>query len=198
MKCAEQTFLTDVASHRMEVIHDSPPHRHLRFSSGSSVHHFNIVTWPGYLCISGDMGTFVFARVVDMFEFFRYSNDGPLRINEHYWAEKAKAVDRHGGVSEFDPEKFRAAIEERVADWNEVEDPDPDLQAEVDERVLRRIDDGEPEAMRAALDFEHNGLRFDDFWEVRCHSFTYRYTWCCYAIAWAIRQYDARRMEDAA
>ena len=28
---------------------------------------FDIVTWPGYLCYSGDMGCFVFTRLPDMF-----------------------------------------------------------------------------------------------------------------------------------
>lgn len=93
----EATFRKDVAQHRMTVIHDHGVHRHLRFGKpGDSNLSFQITTWPGYLCYSGDMGCYVFFRVEDMFRFFRGE-----RINPGYWAEKVQAEDREG-VKEYD------------------------------------------------------------------------------------------------
>ena len=43
----------------------------------------------GSLIASGDVGTYVFSRLADMFEFFRspMTSDGRLYINDSYWAE---------------------------------------------------------------------------------------------------------------
>ena len=82
---AEQ-FLRDVDHHNMSVMHESGVYRHLRFRQPDTGNMwFDLVTWPGFLTISGDMGTWTFARLPDMFEFFR---DSKLRINCDYWAEK--------------------------------------------------------------------------------------------------------------
>jgi len=47
--------------------------------------------------------------------------------------------------------------------------------------------------MRAGVEFEHDGFRFEDFWEIDCHDYTYSFVWCCYAIAWGIQVYDAAK-----
>ena len=49
-------------------------------------------------------------------------------------------------------------------------------------------------ATMAAWLHEHNGQRiFSDCWEWRFTEYTHRFVWCCYAIAWAIKQYDAAK-----
>lgn len=92
---AEQ-FLKDVANHQMESRMENGIYRHLVFRQ-SGEHSWNmwfgIVTWPGWLTIYGDMGTWTFSRVEDMFCFFR---DEKLRINASYWAEKLQHG-THGG-----------------------------------------------------------------------------------------------------
>ena len=67
----EEQFLKDVAGHEMTVLADvdipgvkgyGPTHsRCLRFAKKDQSWHqyFYITTWPGYLCINGDMGCFV-------------------------------------------------------------------------------------------------------------------------------------------
>lgn len=51
-----------------------------------------------YLCYTGDMGTYVFQRLTDMFEFFRTDreykkrNGGKLAVNLSYWGEKLQAT----------------------------------------------------------------------------------------------------------
>ena len=62
--CTEERFLKDAAAHQMEVLRDDGVNRHLRFKNPeSSAYWFEIITWPGTLCIDGDMGTFVFRRL---------------------------------------------------------------------------------------------------------------------------------------
>lgn len=68
----EETFLADVAAHQIHVLRDDGVHRHIRFKRpGTYCMQFDLITWPGYLCYTGDMGTYVFNRLEDMFEFFR-------------------------------------------------------------------------------------------------------------------------------
>lgn len=83
-----EVFLKDVSDHKMEIALDSGTYRHLKFkqSNNSWNMHYSLVTWPGYLCICGDMGTWTFARLPDMFDFFRSPRE--MAINPSYWAEK--------------------------------------------------------------------------------------------------------------
>ena len=154
---------------------------------------FELVTWPGYLCYTGDMGAFVFSRIEDMFEFFR-SDRG--RINPDYWSEKVQATDRSDGPREWSEEKFRSVIEYYLTERGD-EPASKELRQAVEEEVLSRIDDGRHEAYRAASEFEHNGFRFDDLWDHNFEDFTYRFLWCCYALVWAIKQYDLAHQSPA-
>lgn len=71
-ECTEERFLKDVAKHEMTVIRDDGINRHLRFKNpNDSSYWFDLITWPGTLCIDGDCGTYVFKRTPDMFQFFR-------------------------------------------------------------------------------------------------------------------------------
>jgi hypothetical protein len=82
-----ERFLSDVATHEMTVVADEGNVRHLLFKAPDTVtQYFNLTTWPDHLCISGDMGTYVFSRLEDMFDFFREN-----KINPGYWHEKVKA-----------------------------------------------------------------------------------------------------------
>lgn len=68
----EADFLRDVAQHEMTILHDAGEFRHIQFKKpGSSSFSFTITTFPGYLVMTGDIGSWVFTRLRDMFEFFR-------------------------------------------------------------------------------------------------------------------------------
>lgn len=184
----EEVFAKDVAAHRMTVILDKDEHRHLTFRKpGTNNMYFNITTWPGYLCISGDMGCYVFARLRDMFEFFRGD-----RINLGYWAEKVQAAERHGGIKGYELEKLIAYVKERTKDWPEA------IREDARDSILAHADD-EHDARRALYDYARDGHEFRDSWEEDFTEYTYRFVWCCRAIVWAIQQYDAGRgaMEGA-
>jgi hypothetical protein len=197
-ECTEELFLKDIADHKMTVLHDDGLYRSLRFArqgEHSWWNWFTITTWPGYLCINGDMGCFVFSRIEDMFEFFRSTPEGHkgLHINTGYWHEKLEADDRRVGSEVYDEKSFKEAVkhdfdqhefyneEEKVDCWERVED-----------EVL--CAENEYEAHRNASDFFYDGhldrFYFADFWEHDLKSYTFQYVWCCYAIVWAIQQYD--------
>lgn len=113
-------FLVDTATHTMEIVLDNGVHRHLRFSRPkSSSYHFDIVTWPGYLAITGDMGAAVFSRLHDMFDFFRRQPEdartaGRLYINSGYWAEKCVA--NEGLMKEFSSELLECLVRDHFDD----------------------------------------------------------------------------------
>lgn len=188
---ALKEFLGDTKSHKMEILMDNNVHRHLRFTNnGSYVYRFELITWPGYLCVCGDMGTFVFSRIDDMFKFFRSKNE-KLAINPGYWAEKCTAG--KDALSEYQQEIFIRKINEWTDEWVEKLDPIDAclLRKTITDEVLLYADSGEHEAMRAALDFEFKGKRvFNDFWECSLRDWTFQFVWICYAIVWGIKQYD--------
>jgi hypothetical protein len=83
----EARFIKDTAEHEMTILHNDGLYRHLRFKKpGTRFYWFDLITWPGYLTIAGDMGTFTFERTEDMLTFFRGAGD----INPQYWSEKIR------------------------------------------------------------------------------------------------------------
>jgi len=207
----EASFLKDVATHRMIVIRDDGVHRHIHFARpGTSCYHFDLITWPGALCYTGDMGTYVFQRLEDMFQFFRTDReymrlrDGQtLAINLGYWSEKLIAVDgrRTGGsATEFSEEKFRRVVQEYRMEWirdrhhQTTKEQRRELWDAIDDEVLAHSDEGGHEACMAAHNFSHRvgDRRFElqDFWDHDFTDYTYHFIWCCYALAWGIQQYD--------
>lgn len=189
-ECTEASFLGDVSHHQMTIMRNDGLYRVLRFAKpGTVVSAFDLITWPGYLCCCGDMGTYVFRRLDDMFVFFRHppTVTGGLYVNLGYWAEKCEAMDRVDGVEEYSAATFRR----RVEDWLDEAGATSEARAAVAEQIMAFADEGEYEVRRLVEGFECEGFRFQDFWEVNLREFTYRFRWCCYAIAWGIRQYDA-------
>jgi hypothetical protein len=200
---AEQ-FLRDVAQHELHVIRDDGTYRHLRFKRPNTYcMHFDLITWPGYLCYTGDMGTFVFTRVPDMLRFFRRDAGSPaFRIDFRYWAEKVQAGDRCDGVDEFSPDKFKAEVrdffEQSTSDSEDwPEERKAALWSEITDDVFGDLDDcGEHWAWVRLWEFQHDGFSFQD-WERSCREWSQRFLWCCHALEWAIDVYDAAKAPKA-
>lgn len=211
-----QQFLKDVERHELTVIRDEGLHRHLRFKRpGTYCMHFDLITWPGYLCYTGDMGTYVFQRLEDMLQFFRRdAGRPPFRIDRRYWAEKVQAQDKGDGITEFSPAKFKAEVKDyfdQATDDADAWTPElkADLWAEIEDGVFGRLEDfGEHGAWTALRDFCHvyrrpgekradREFRFED-WERDCREYTHRFDWCCMALEWSIGVYDAQREAVAA
>ena len=192
-----ERFKKAVAEHELTIVSEAGLFRHITLKNPKTFnYHFHIVTWPGYLAISGDAGSYVFARLPDMFQFFR--GDG---INPGYWSEKLQAVDRSGGYHEFSPEMFRDAIKSDFEGWY-FEDDDQKAKAWAALQESDLADDSEPESQESAVSAALNykcpitGNRFNDFWDHHLQDYTFRFLWCCHAIQWAIVQYDSHRGQD--
>ena len=193
-ECSEARFLKDVAKHKIEIVRDDELYRHIKFRrDGTYCMGFDLVTWPGFLCFCGDMGEFVFTRLADMFSFFRSGErrngkHPSLDVNLGYWAEKCVAVDNCDGLKKYSPDKFREVVMDILAEDENVTD---ELRKAVNEDVLSVADDGPYAAHGAARDFEWQGNEyFTDFWENSLDVYSFRFVWCCYAIAWGIAEYD--------
>lgn len=195
-----EDFKKQVSEHVMEVTSDNGVNRHIRFRKpGTMCMHFDLITWPGYLCYTGDMGTYVFSRLRDMFTFFRKdSGDGLYKsIDMRYWAEKVQAQDKSDGIKVFSETLFDAAVKRYLVEW---------LKAtrEITSRAERRelwqdaigaIINTDTYLKRTAIyDYSHRisptlSFYFEDF-EANVEEYSYRFKWCCYALAWGINQYD--------
>lgn len=188
-KLTKEEFLSHVKDFTVKIIKNDGLYRHLECSNdGNFNQRFAIMTWPGYLAYSGDMGDYVFSRIDDMFCFFR--ND-KMEINTGYWAEKVTAESVYGhGIREFSVEAFRENVLEytrSILDLEEDQEIPEEMLYEI--RSLLRGED-EYECVTAMRDFESDKIEFTDFWECSCNRKTYHYVWCCYALVWAISQYD--------
>lgn len=209
-----EQFNKNTADHKMEVVIDQGLHRHLRFRKpGTGVYGFDIVTWPGYLAISGDMGEAMFTRLPDMLKFFRetpdlHDNHGGLYINSDYWAEKCVAND--GEKKEFRADQFRDYVkghfDEYVAAHTDDDEAPPawaaDLWDEIEQDVLLRVEDFDSVTMAINHmdDFkpdgaDYKGFRFTDAWESAnsLQDYRFHFIWRLYAIAYAVRAYDAAK-----
>lgn len=220
-ECSEEQFRKDTSAHVMTVLRDDGVNRHIRFKRpGTSCMYFDLITWPGCLCYTGDMGTYVFQRLEDMFEFFRADqahrrDPNKLYINLGYWTEKLIAVDgnRSGGkVKEFSEEKFTTVINEYRVQWIRDAKESGSLDKEgrrelweaVDDEVLRQLEDGGDRAQYAAYEFHHRppgtrqyGWRFNDLFKHDFTEYTHSIVWCCYAIAWGVKTYDTAKAVPA-
>ena len=182
-----ERFAKDVADHQMTVLMDIGVYRHLMFKKPDrSEHWFEIVTTPGMLVIRGDMETWVFSRIPDMFNFFR-GKDG--EINADYWQEKLLAG--RSDSENFDSDYFK----EGLLEWVDQSDFDDIVKRDMTEDVCNYFDwdDSEEGIRRQVMDYSHDeaGYFFQDSWEISGKVFDYHYLWCCHAIVWAINRYDA-------
>ena len=184
-------FLPDVAGHELTVLHDDGLYRHLRFQKpGTGFYWFDLITWPDNLAFKGDMGGFMFARITDMFEFFRGS-----QINPDYWAQKLSGG--RESAQHYSESLFEQQVKEHVAQAI--------LDRETPKGIGRAIRDmfeqGDITWEGGARDelehFEHEGWRFGETWEWDFRDYTWQYLWACHAIQWGIAQYDAARTPEA-
>jgi len=198
-ECTKEQFLKDVANHEMEIISEDGITRHIRFKNPNTRNmYFDLTTWGDHLCISGDMGTYVFQRVEDMFTFFR-GDEIPDGAN-YYWDEKLESICKRGGRKEWSEEMFIESVMDYIDMFFEGSSVDIEVvkgfaNSEFTYKDLcchqlcwSVLDDIETEIsyLDGCEDF-----RFEDFWEgASCEQWEYHYVWCQMAIAWGIMEYD--------
>lgn len=202
-KCTEEQFTKDVENHSMKIMSERGINRHLRFSTkGSFVHYFDLTTWADRLCISGDMGTYVFRRCDDMFRFFRMGDwvkDDKLHINADYWGEKLESICKTGKYEEYDENTFRESVKYYFDSYMEdnSENDGDELWEEIESKVLSYSCE-EHRAYEAVSEFEWKDFQFTDFFDGGgTVEFTYHYIWCLYAIVWGIQQYDLEKAKES-
>ncbi len=205
LQSAAERFTRETKHHKLEVLHDDGLYRHLRFMSlpdgkpKYSAYWFDLITVPGALIFRGDGESFVFARVEDMFEFFRSNPDRTtMRISPDHWAEKLTS-DRDR-VKAYSREKFEQHVAEALKD---AEENWPGVTAEWKSETEDSIDydlDYEDGAREALRDFSYmaaghdSTFRFEDTYEWDLRDFDWWYLWACHAIVFGIAQYDAARV----
>lgn len=187
---SRETFLVDVKNHEIDVKMDNGVYRHIVFSQPTHgyLHRFELITTPWRLMITGDMGTWVFARLEDMFEFFR-TNDGGINLS--YWAEKLQNG-AHGCSKEakvYDGNAYR----QRLIDSLEGYTLTKKKRAAIIKELKSMEFDDEHWIMHQINDFSYEGFTFQDVWEIDMTVYSYHFAWCCYAIAWGIGEYDKRK-----
>lgn len=188
----EERFLNDVKDHVMTIIRDDGVNRHVKFENPDSTDmYFEVITWSGKLCISGDCGTYVFQRIEDMFDFFRNTTAKEyIYINKGYWAEKCISRSTRGDIESFVHDKFKDRIKKYFDEYFRLDDGDHSaLWERIEEEVLCYPND-EGLSIGAANAFEDGEFRFVDIWDGSYTDYTFRFIWNCYAIQWAIKKYD--------
>lgn len=201
---ARDHFRIDTPDHTMQVLRDDGLYRHLRFrragfefrcyeveyvSEPSMFFQFDLVTWPGYLAISGDIGDYMFCRLPDMIEFF--SAQGGY-VNYDYWAEKLVAPVGRRSVRVFSEDRYRQLVEAWIADRQDTDEPDEELPAAAREQLLEPLEEyllDLRSAQELLRDFEHNGVVISDAWDWDLTDYDHRYLYCCCAIAWGVGEY---------
>lgn len=216
----KESFLKDVGSHKATIVLDNGVHRHIHCSSGSCCYHFDIVTYPGHLVVSGDMGDFVFQRTSDMFEFFRPNGNYNEKnwINISYWGEKLQASSVRGQskFEVFDGDLILPSVIEHLEEYCEDLDREFDMylaknsnpeykdvesftaafKKEVKDYFDYHEDElNEQQYVSVFESFEsdiidNNDLLCEWYEWVETEKVSSNYIWCCYAIVWAIKQYD--------
>ena len=180
-------FLNSVKNHKMEILLNNGLYRHLVFSDGTLYFKFEIITYPNYLIICGDMGTYSFSRSDDMFCFFGQDD---LNINTGYWYEKMVSDSTYIKAKVWSSEHFKDNVMEYYENWKKDlnEEDAKDLKDMVDD--LLYVATNEYDAISAINNWDYPKFPLDNFWECSCMKKTYHFIWCLYAIVWAIQQYD--------
>lgn len=206
--CTEERFLRDVEEHAIHVIKDDGVHRHLSFHRNSSIYRFDLITWPGHLCISGDCGTYVFRRLNDMFEFFRmdehdfnHSKERKLNINPGYWGEKLESIGTNEGYKRYSQELMKAQALEYANDYWEFETDEQktEVMQQLEDDVFYHFEDNEYHDYHLVDSFESDyGHQFTDFWDYNFQEYTFHFLWNLYAIVYGIKMYDELKKAKAA
>lgn len=167
----KRRIANDLANHEITQLHGDGLYRHWRCKKpGTSSLYFDVITWPGFMCVTGDMGEYLFCRTRDMVEFMRSSC-----MSYGYAAEKCVA--HRGEIYEFSPQLLKEWLGECEAEATE----------EGDEERLEKI----AEVRRSYGEYEIEHDAFKAIYETgldddppRCRQFTYHFLWILHAIKW--------------
>lgn len=194
---AREDFLRETINHTMKVRRDEGLYRHIEFSDGgSSVYRFDLITWPGYLTICGDMGTWTFSRTADMFEFF--GGNFEKGVNPRYWGEKLQMGSsgrRDEICMEFDEESFKSGLREWLAAWQQDCEEDGEDCSGIISTVNEICEENyshESQAYQAIHDSDLPS-QYELMEGLTMKRYSHHYLWILHAIVWGIGQYTAAK-----
>ncbi|GJL37539.1 hypothetical protein TUM17576_43590 [Enterobacter hormaechei] len=198
-------FMRNTAHHNVIIERDEGVYRHLIFKApGTNSYRFDIITWPGYLTVTGDMGTWTFSREWDMVTHF-FPAGTAAGINPGYWSEKFESwvgCGRHESPCyEFDAQAFDKGLQEWLASYldNGIDEDDAEEAKEAISELTGRDFSSEAEAFYALKDACFpRGVSAFDVSEGMGNMMTYsvHYLWICYAIVWGIERYNTSKLVD--
>ena len=196
-------FVRDVSNHQLEIIRDDGLYRHLRFKRpGTSAYYFDIITWPGYLVVTGDMGTWTFSRITDMIDFFGGARES-FDINPGYWSEKFESG--AGGSRydspcfEFDDEDFQKSLNEWLACY--IAECEDEHDREIAKDAVSELISEEYRNAWMAGQAVNDAVFPNDVsnWDIldgmgSLQKHSHHYVWICYAIVWGIERYNNQKL----
>lgn len=206
-------FTEHTSDHELTVIHDDGLYRHVRMAKpGTRIWSWDIVTWPGYLTIVGDIANgYTFTRDQDMFAFFYTPKnqrstftDGAPHLDLRYWAEKlvgptgshVKEYSR-AVFAELVDDRLRELIEENTVDPRDAEEfgdtPDPDGMTEAKAEAVRQDAAWHGEDENSAHEWmrDHPEVMGEDSFENDVTDFTFQYVLAALAIEATVRRYTS-------
>ena len=212
----KEVFLKDVENHQLTILADTDFVRSIRFKQPDTTNrYFDITTWDGHLCISGDMGTYVFKRLPENQEQFRHAIQNPSTLSG-----KLESVSLIGGYRKFDTALVEQSIDNRVEElcgsipqfFSQLDEDGLDehsteeaLEAAFREEVKDHFmneDLGEYRFISAIESFESSVIKDltlvndDDYDWLTSDKISEQYAWVCHAIPWGIVQYDKFKSEN--
>lgn len=187
-------IVDDLALHVVTLKYSFGLYRHYRCQRpGYSNMAFDIVTWPGSLCYTGDMGDYLFQRTEDMIEFMRRSC-----MSYSYAAEKCVAHD--GRLKEFREERLEEILKERLAE-SLADDGDGTFRVMRrgtfdDESVAEAIETIRQDYSTYSLPSDATKAMYDSgLWDgsdmPSCEEYTFRFLWALHAIKWFCGKVEA-------
>lgn len=176
-KIVKTRFDEDIKKHVITMKHDDGLYKHyLCQRPNDCFEWFEIITWPGKLCISGDMGSFLFARTENMVNFM----SDHIR-SRSYIAEKCIAHENK--IREFKKDIFYEQLDELIKDKQSNEttyEEMNEIQEKIDEiKESFSYYESEYDAEKAMYESELFSDELPD-----CKYFTYHFLWCLHAIEW--------------
>ncbi len=173
----------DLKDHVITVKHATGMYRHWRCQKpGTWNMGFDIVTWPGSLCYTGDMGDYLFQRTDDMAAFMANACR-----DRSYSAEKCVAG--RDQIKEWSEQRFREVLAERLK-----ESEDGMFTVVRGGRTQsERIGDKTREIVREFENYssEHDATKAmyeSGLWDgcdmPSCQVYSMRFLWCLKALEW--------------
>ena len=206
------SFAKETTEHEMTILHDDGLYRHLRFQKpGTRMFGYDVVTWPGHVSITGDMGDSVLARDMDMLNFL--AGPDPLAdgsISFSYFAEKVVA--NSGSKEHWNPQFLEEHLRGAWLEHCESQEVSPDSPEAINwweslkDKILNASDDwgnSDEHAQREALSHwesskkrDFTGVRLSDTWEWDCKDLDYHLYWRLIALRVAANRYFAATEGD--